>query len=122
MTTEMIPDSAATKLADKTNNAVNVPVKVCQNCGLQLNGAFCSKCGQPEESVIQFFGYVIMRLLDDILGFDSRAGTTFFPLIFRPGFLTNEYIRGRRVHYVPPIRLYFFVSIVFFITPRKSQL
>lgn len=115
MTTEMIPDNSVTKLAEQTKNAVNVPVKLCQNCGTQLTGSFCSKCGQPEDSFIQFFGYVVMRFLDDIFGFDSRAGRTFLPLIFKPGFLTNEYIRGRRVHYVPPVRLYFFVSIVFFI-------
>jgi len=38
------------------------------------------------------------------------------PLFFRPGFLTKEYFAGRRVHYVPPLRLYLFVSIVFFIS------
>ncbi|GHE87027.1 DUF3667 domain-containing protein [Thalassotalea profundi] len=32
------------------------------------------------------------------------------------GFLTKEYIAGRRVHYVPPIRLYLFISIIFFLS------
>ncbi len=89
--------------------------KLCENCGFVLDGPFCGRCGQPEMSVIRFFGSVVMHILDDIFGFDSRAGRTIVPLIFRPGFLTNEYFRGRRVHYVPPIRLYFFVSIVFFL-------
>lgn len=89
--------------------------KLCENCGFGLDGPFCGRCGQPEMSVIRFFGSVVMHILDDIFGFDSRAGRTLVPLIFRPGFLTNEYFRGRRVHYVPPIRLYFFVSIIFFL-------
>jgi hypothetical protein len=59
---------------------------------------------------------VILHLLDDIFSFDSRAARTILPLVTRPGFLTNEYITGKRVHYVPPLRLYLFVSIVFFIT------
>jgi hypothetical protein len=59
---------------------------------------------------------VILHLLDDVFSFDSRASRTIWPLLTRPGFLTNEYIQGRRVHYVPPLRLYLFISIVFFIT------
>jgi hypothetical protein len=98
----------------KTEKGDN-PAKLCENCGFDLDGPFCGRCGQPERSVIRFFGSVVMHILDDIFGFDSRAGRTLVPLIFRPGFLTNEYFRGRRVHYVPPIRLYFFVSIIFFI-------
>ncbi len=57
-----------------------------------------------------------MHLLDDIFSFDSRASRTVWPLVTRPAFLTNEYFSGRRVHYVPPLRLYLFISIVFFIT------
>jgi hypothetical protein len=57
-----------------------------------------------------------MHLLDDIFSFDSRASRTVIPLLTRPAFLTNEYFAGRRVHYVPPLRLYLFISIVFFIT------
>ncbi|MFB0979497.1 MAG: DUF3667 domain-containing protein [Alteromonadaceae bacterium] len=57
-----------------------------------------------------------MHLLDDIFSFDSRATRTIFPLVTRPGFLTNQYIAGKRVHFVPPLRLYLFISIVFFIT------
>ncbi|MFT4926971.1 MAG: hypothetical protein ACI8WB_003071 [Phenylobacterium sp.] len=93
----------------------NSSAGLCANCSTELDGPFCAKCGQPEKSMIRFFGSVVMHFLDDVFGFDSRAGRTMIPLIFRPGFLTNEYIRGRRVHYVPPLRLYFFVSIVFFL-------
>nr|WP_246496443.1 DUF3667 domain-containing protein [Chitinophaga varians] len=36
-------------------------------------------------------------------------------LTIRPGFLTKEYWTGRRVRYVNPIRLYIFISFVFFL-------
>lgn len=87
----------------------------CSNCGHPMDGPFCGQCGQHEKSVIRFFGSVVMHFLDDIFGWDSRAGRTIVPLLFRPGFLTNEYIKGRRVHYVPPLRMYFIVSIIFFL-------
>ncbi|MBA6378219.1 MULTISPECIES: DUF3667 domain-containing protein [unclassified Colwellia] len=88
----------------------------CDNCHQPLNGPFCGQCGQQAESTLKYFWVVILHLLDDIFSFDSRAARTILPLVARPGFLTNEYIAGKRVHYVPPLRLYLFVSIVFFIT------
>lgn len=89
---------------------------VCDNCKKPLQGPFCAQCGQNSESTLKYFWTVILHLLDDIFSFDSRASRTLFPLMFKPGFLTNEYIAGRRVHYVPPLRLYLFISIVFFLS------
>lgn len=88
----------------------------CANCHQLLSGPFCSACGQDSDSKLKYFWTVILHLLDDIFSFDSRASRTLWPLIFKPGFLTKEYFAGRRVHYVPPLRLYLFVSIVFFIS------
>lgn len=93
----------------------STPITRCENCDTPLDGPFCGKCGQPKESIIKFFGSVIVHFLDDIMGYDARAWRTLFPLFFRPGFLTNKYIEGKRVRYVPPFRLYLFISIVFFI-------
>jgi hypothetical protein len=90
--------------------------QVCENCHLPLNGPFCANCGQEANSTLKYFWVVIMHLLDDIFSFDSRVSRTLWPLVTRPAFLTNEYFSGRRVHYVPPLRLYLFISIVFFIT------
>jgi nucleotidyltransferase/DNA polymerase involved in DNA repair len=97
-------------------NAVLDDSKYCENCKAPLSGPFCANCGQEADSTLQYFWVVILHLLDDIFSFDSRASRTLVPLIARPAFLTNEYFAGRRVHYVPPLRLYLFISIVFFIT------
>lgn len=51
----------------------------------------------------------------DIVHYDSQFLTTFKYLIIRPGFLTKEYWAGRRVRYVNPIKLYVFISFVFFL-------
>ena len=90
--------------------------KFCENCHAKVEGAYCSECGQSVESSLKYFWTVVLHLLDDIFSFDSRANRTILPLFFRPGFLTDEYIAGRRVHYVPPLRLYLFISIVFFLS------
>ena len=111
----------ATELTERasTNDVVNAQNEgslSCENCHSPLNGPFCANCGQEADSKLKYFWVVIMHLLDDIFSFDSRASRTIFPLLTRPAFLTNEYFAGRRVHYVPPLRLYLFISIIFFLT------
>ncbi len=53
-------------------------------------------------------------LAGDLFAFDARVWRTFGPLLHRPGFLTVEYFAGRRVRYVPPLRLYVFIGFAFF--------
>lgn len=101
------------EVATKNNEITTI---TCENCHAKVNGSFCAQCGQSVESTLRYFWSVVMHLLDDIFSFDSRASRTLWPLLFKPAFLTNEYIKGRRVHYVPPLRLYLFVSIIFFIS------
>tara|TARA_R110000803_G_scaffold210824_2_gene284008 strand:+ start:27678 stop:28919 length:1242 start_codon:yes stop_codon:yes gene_type:complete len=110
-------------LDDKNNNGVALLIAdnktdavICENCHAKVSGSYCSQCGQSIESTIKYFWSVLLHLLDDIFSFDSRASRTLKPLLLKPGFLTQEYIQGRRVHYVPPLRLYLFISIIFFIS------
>ncbi|WP_085297871.1 DUF3667 domain-containing protein [Cognaticolwellia mytili] len=111
----MSDDNKATNLkVAKNNNEMNK--LICENCHNDVTGSFCSQCGQSVESTLKYFWTVILHLLDDIFSFDSRASRTLIPLMLKPGFLTNEYIAGRRVHYVPPLRLYLFISIIFFLS------
>ena len=110
-------DTAVTStIPEVPQNFENMIEKPCDNCHQPLIGPFCGQCGQQAESTLKYFWVVIMHLLDDIFSFDSRAARTILPLITRPAFLTNEYFAGRRVHYVPPLRLYLFISIIFFLS------
>jgi hypothetical protein len=53
--------------------------------------------------------------LGDVLSFDSRLSRSLAPLVAKPGFLTQEYLAGRRARYVPPLRLFVFFSLVMFL-------
>ena len=53
--------------------------------------------------------------MEDVLDLDSRFMRTIKPLLFKPGRLTRDYMEGRRFRYAPPMRLYIFSSIVFFL-------
>ncbi|TXS94019.1 DUF3667 domain-containing protein [Parahaliea maris] len=87
----------------------------CRNCGAALRGEFCHSCGQREGHDLRFL-QAVGEITGDVLTWDSRFWRTLFPLLFRPGFLTAEFITGRRARYVPPFRLYLIISFITFLT------
>jgi hypothetical protein len=87
----------------------------CLNCGTELKGPFCYYCGQPDRNFFRFFPALLREFMSDFLELDSRFMRTMKPLMFRPGRLTRDYLEGRRFRYTPPLRLYLFSSIVFFL-------
>jgi hypothetical protein len=86
----------------------------CENCGAQLQGHWCAKCGQPAIDYRRSFRHVIADLLNEFLNWDSKFFATIGLLLARPWKLTNEFLAGHRVRYVHPLRLYLLASILFF--------
>ena len=86
----------------------------CENCGAELQGHWCSQCGQPAIEYRRSFRYVVADLLNEFLNWDSKFFTTIALLIFQPWRLTNAFLAGKRVRYVNPLRLYLLASILFF--------
>lgn len=91
----------------------------CLNCGAPLHGAFCAACGQravpPHPTVRDLAG----DAWHELTGYDGRIMATIRGLA-RPGFLTREYIEGRRAHYLPPVRVYLIVSVVYFVVAAAA--
>ncbi len=87
---------------------------VCSNCGTPLQGEYCYSCGQPVKGMIRPLSSMLHDVADTVLNIDSRIFRTLWPLLIKPGFLSNEYFAGRRVRFVTPFRLYFFMSIAAF--------
>jgi hypothetical protein len=92
-----------------------VSTENCLNCGEVLTGQHCSHCGQRSKvQVISLWG-LVRDFLGDVFDWDARIWRTLRPLAFRPGLLTQEFLRGRRAHYTPPFRMYLILSVVFFL-------
>jgi hypothetical protein len=87
----------------------------CPNCNNELTGSFCSNCGQkrhePQDRKVSTF---VRNFFEESFSFDSKFLKTLKYLLFRPGFLTFEYIQGRVNSYVTPLKMYLFVSVVSF--------
>jgi hypothetical protein len=86
----------------------------CENCGARLIGPYCAQCGQPAIDYRRSFGHVLVDVLNEFLNWDSKFFATIALLILKPWRLTNEFLAGKRVRYVHPLRLYLLASILFF--------
>lgn len=86
----------------------------CENCGGQLQGHWCGQCGQAAVDYRRSFRHVVADVLESFLNWDSKFFTTIALLILKPWRLTNDFLAGKRVRYVNPLRLYLLASILFF--------
>jgi hypothetical protein len=80
---------------------------VCPECEETLVGDFCHHCGEqrPEArdlSVRHFFSEAAQELSSVE---HSKLYYTLRALLLRPGFLTNEWVAGRRRRYLKPLNL-----------------
>jgi Protein of unknown function (DUF3667) len=111
---------------DTTENTskIGVPTKKgprqCDNCKTDLLGETCYQCGQPTKGLVRQFSSIMGDFFDTVLNIDTRVFRTLGPLIYKPGFLTYEYFSGRRVRYVSPVRLFFFLAVLTFLCAQFS--
>jgi hypothetical protein len=72
-------------------------------------------CSQAADVHVPSTRELLHELLEGLTHSDSRLWRTLVCLWFKPGRLTEEFIAGRRMAYLPPFRLYLIVSILFFL-------
>lgn len=95
--------------------------KTCLNCGAQVQERFCTRCGQENTEPVESFGHLASHFLQDVTHYDSKFFTSLKDLVLKPGFLTSEYNAGRRMSYLNPIRMYVFISAIFFLVVFSTQ-
>src|SRR5690349_22469253 len=78
-------------------------------------GRYCHVCGQENVEPKESFLHLVTHFFNDITHFDGKFFTTLKDLLFKPGFLSKEYMIGRRASYLNPIRMYVFTSAIFFL-------
>jgi hypothetical protein len=87
----------------------------CLNCSAALTGPWCANCGQKHQPEIHTFGHFAGEAFENITHADSRLWRTLWILVSKPGRLTKEFFSGRRARYLPPVRFYLVLSLVFFL-------
>ncbi|MGV3545890.1 MAG: DUF3667 domain-containing protein [Pedobacter sp.] len=89
--------------------------KNCLNCGHHVEETYCPHCGQENIELKEDAWHMITHAIADYFHFEHKFFGTIKPLLFKPGKLTVEYVAGKRASFLHPIKLYIFISIVFFI-------
>jgi predicted RNA-binding Zn-ribbon protein involved in translation (DUF1610 family) len=101
---------AASAMADRGHQ-----VHPCPNCGKPMIGNFCAVCGQARDVNRRSVWGLVKVLVEDIASFDSRIMRTGWALVVRPGEIATAFREGRTQRYLPALRLYLFVSLIFFL-------
>ncbi|MCD2514863.1 DUF3667 domain-containing protein [Massilia sp. G4R7] len=92
----------------------------CRNCGAITQGNFCQQCGQATHLHVPSAREFLHEFVAHYVALEGKLWHSLKLLIFKPGLLTREYIEGRRVRYVEPLRLYLSFSIIFFFVIKMS--
>lgn len=88
--------------------------KNCLNCGHFVEEKYCPNCGQQNTETRQPFHYLFSHFIEDFTHYDGQFWGTLKNLLFKPGKLTSTYLEGKRQQFVPPVKLYIFVSFITF--------
>ncbi len=101
--------------------------QTCANCDytfLQCEH-FCPNCGQENHSPNQPIRYYFHELIESVFHFDGKIYLTLKTLFRYPGKITLEFNQNKRARYTPPVRLYVFISFIYFVLlqfPSKEEM
>ena len=107
--------AAAMEMAVEATLERGGTITPCRNCAAPVLGRYCGQCGQDVDTHRRSVFHLLHELVKDIASFDSRILRTAKALFLKPGELPTAFREGRTQRYVPPMRLYLFVSLIFFL-------
>ncbi len=90
---------------------------MCLNCGhpLDISDRFCPQCSQANTTRKLSLRDYISEFFANLVNYDSRLFNTLSKLLLRPGAITLDYIRGKRVVYTNPFRFLLIIGFIYFL-------
>jgi hypothetical protein len=85
-----------------------------RNSATVLHDRYCPACGQLGADFQRPVFELVTSSLGDMFALDGRLWRTVPALLFRPGWVTRQYLDGKRARFVPPFRLFLLSSLIFF--------
>jgi hypothetical protein len=70
--------------------------EACRNCGAERLGRYCAECGQQVRPPDPTARELLIELVHELASVDGRIARSVRHLFLAPGFLTREYLDGRR--------------------------
>ena len=97
-----------------TTSLTHDAVATCKNCCAPTAGNYCQQCGQATHLHVPSASEFLHEFIAHYVALEGKLWKTLALLLAKPGMLTREYIAGRRVRYLEPLRVYLTFSIIFF--------
>jgi Protein of unknown function (DUF3667) len=93
----------------------------CLNCGRPLTGPYCAECGQKQRDTDPTLREFLHETSAEFTQWDGKIPSTLKTLFLEPGGLTEDFLAGRRVRWLQPLRLYLICSLAFFVSKPVGQ-
>ena len=91
---------------------------LCRNCGARAESLFCPDCGQSTKVGIPRLHELLHEGFGAFFSYDAKIWRTLVVLVSQPGQLTLDYIDGKRVRYLTPFQLFFWLQAIAFVSHR----
>ncbi len=85
----------------------------CKNCGEQVNGDYCSDCGQRTSVHRVTFKETLDDFIESVFTVDAPFFVTLKGLFIQPGALFKEFLSGKRKTYYKPVAFFILTTIVY---------
>ncbi len=93
----------------------HVRAEPCRNCSHVYFGNYCNECGQEAYTgAPTTLGFIYEFLTRNLLE-RGKVHRTLWQLVRHPGSLTVDFLEGRRQRFIRPVRLYFILSVMYFL-------
>lgn len=102
-------------MSDLSNAA---KVIVCKSCQNEFYGNYCNVCGEKVlvEEDRSFKHWLANFSITSAIA-DNKFFKTLKFIILKPGFLSREYVEGKRVNYMRPMQLFVVLNVIYFLFP-----
>lgn len=90
----------------------------CLNCGFNFSESlannYCPQCGQTNNRRNISLRFLIRDFFSSYFSLEGKTWKTLLYLLFYPGYMAKLFSEGKINRFLPPIRLYFVSSLVYF--------
>jgi len=89
----------------------------CTNCGhpLDMSDRYCPSCSQANSTKKLTIKDFLDEFFASLISYDSKLLKTLSALLLKPGKITRDYIKGKRISYTNPFRFLLSLSIIYFL-------
>lgn len=91
----------------------------CDNCQAALQGHYCHHCGQSAHNPLKHVGHAIEEVFESFWHLDGRIFRTLRDLLV-PGRVAVNFLKGQRVGYVQPLRLFVILTLFTFFVGKLT--